>query len=187
MASNLTAAQAASRPIPVGRGTLCLVRDDITTLDVDAFVFYAQPDLALGSGFGTAISSRGGPSIQKELDRLDPIDTTQVVVTGAGRLKADFIVHAVGPRFSEDDTEGKLRTTVLNSLKVADAEGVKRIALPPMGTGFYGVPLPLCARVMIDAIKGYLEGETQIEEVVLCVMDQHEYTPFQSQLATLNR
>ena len=113
-----------------------LIRGDITELDVDAFVFYAQPDLALGSGFGTAISVRGGPSIQKELDELGPVETGQAVVTGAGKLKADFIVHAVGPRFQEEDTEGKLRTTVLNSLKAAEEKGVKRIALPAMGAGF---------------------------------------------------
>lgn len=187
MSSNLAAAEADSFSVPIGRGTLRLVRDDITAMDVDAFVFYAQPDLALGSGFGTAISGRGGPGIQKELESLGPIGTTQVVITGAGKLKADFIVHAVGPRFNEDDTEGKLRTTVLNSLKAAEAKGVKRIALPAMGAGFYMVPLPLCAQVMIDAIKGYLEGDTQIEEVVICVMDHREFVPFQSQLATLKR
>ena len=39
--------------------------------------------------------------------------------------------------------------------------------------------------LMIEAIKSYLEGETEIQEVVLCVMDQREYAPFESQLATL--
>ena len=165
---------------------LRLIRGDITELDVDGFVFYAQPDLALGSGFGGAISVRGGPSIQKELDELGPVETGGAVVTEAGKLQAGFIVHAVGPRFNEEDTEGKLRTTVLNSLKAAEEKGAKRIAFPPMGTGFYAVPLDLCARVMIETIKAYLEGETGFEEVVICVVDQRELKPFEAQLASLN-
>jgi O-acetyl-ADP-ribose deacetylase (regulator of RNase III) len=178
--------QSAVEPVRIHRSSVRLIRGDITELDVDAFVFYAQHNLALGSGFGTAISVRGGPSIKKELDQLGPLATGQAVVTGAGNLKAAWIVHAVGPRFNEPDTEAKLRTTVLNSLKAAEEKGVRRIALPPMGAGFYAVPLALCARVMVEAIKSYLEGDTAIEEVLLCVMDQREHAPFESQLASLN-
>ena len=108
------------------------------------------------------------------------------MVTEAGKLTASFIVHAVGPRFNEDDIEGKLRTTVSNSLKAADERSVKRIALPAMGAGFYGVPLDLCARVTVQTIKSYLEGETEIQEVIICVIDRREFAPFEAQLASLN-
>jgi O-acetyl-ADP-ribose deacetylase len=178
---------AVSEPIRLSRTAVRLVRGDITQLDVDAFVFYARPDLALGTGFGTAIAQRGGPSVQKELNELGPLQTGQAVVTGAGKLNARHIVHAVGPRFNEPDTEGKLRATVLNALKAAEEKDVRRLALPAMGAGFYAVPLDQCARVMIEAIAAYLNGPTKIEEVVLCVMDQREFAPFASGLALLNR
>ncbi len=177
--------EAAAQEVKIGRSALRLIRDDITELEVDAFVFYAEPNLALGSGFGTAISVRGGASIQKELNELGPLETTQVVVSGAGKLKAEFIVHSVGPRFQEEDTEGKLRATVLNSLQAAEEKDVKRIAFPAMGAGFYGVPLDVCARVMVNAIKSYLEGETGIQEVAICVSDTREVPPFESQMAPL--
>lgn len=179
--------QTVSEQVPIHRSLVRLVRGDITELDVDAFVFYARPDLMLGSGFGTAIAQRGGPSIQKELSTLGPVEAGQAVVTAAGKLKARYIVHAVGPRFHEPDTEGKLRATVLNCLKAAEQKGARRVALPPMGAGFYAVPLELCSRVMIEAIQAYLEGETQIQEVVLCVVDQREFAPLQAQLALLNQ
>ena len=56
-----------------------------------------------------------------------------------------------------------------------------------MGAGFYGVPLELCCRVMLQSIQAYLRGETKIEEVLLCAVDQREFAPFASQLALLNR
>jgi O-acetyl-ADP-ribose deacetylase (regulator of RNase III) len=179
--------EAVSDELRVGHSRVRLIRGDITELEVDAFVFYARPDLALGSGFGTAISQRGGPTIQKELNQLGPVETGRAVVTGAGKLKAGCIVHAVGPRFNEPDTEAKLRSTVLAALKAAEEKGVKRIALPPMGAGFYAVPLDLCARVMVNAIEDCLQGKTGIEEVTLCVMDQREFAPFQAQLASRRR
>ena len=175
--------EAVSEAIPVNRSVVRLIKGDITELDVDAFVFYAQPDLALGSGFGTAISVRGGPTIQKELEGLAPVASGEAVVSAAGRLKADAIIHAVGPRFQEDDIEGKLRTTMLNSLKRAEEKGVERLAFPAMGAGFYGIPLDLCARVMGETIKQHLEGESGIKEMTVCVLDTRQYESFQAGFA----
>ena len=67
---------------------LRLIKGDITDLEVEAFVFYARPDLALGSGFGSAIARRGGQSIKKELDQIGKIQPTEAVITSGGDLKA---------------------------------------------------------------------------------------------------
>ena len=159
--------------------------DDLTLLEIDAFVFYAQPDLAIGAGYGTMLSIRGGPSIQKELEALAPVATGEAVVTGAGRLKAEHIIHAVGPKFLEEDTEGKLRTTMRNTLSRAEENKIKRLALPAMGAGYYGIDPGLCARVMLEEIKRHLAGETGIEQVIICVLDTPQHKAFHDQLAKL--
>jgi len=170
----------------IGQGRISLIRDDLTALDVDAFVFYAQHDLALGSGFGTAISLRGGKGVTEELEGKGPLKTTEALVTGAGNLKAKYIIHAVGPRFQEEDMEGKLRSTMQNCLKQAEEKGIERLAFPPMGAGFYGVPLDVCARVMTETIGEHLRGVTKIKEAVICVLDDREYDPFKTQLSSLS-
>jgi O-acetyl-ADP-ribose deacetylase (regulator of RNase III) len=161
-----------------------LIKGDITDLDVDAFVFYAQPDLTLGSGFGGAIAVRGGASIQKELAKLAPVAPGEAVVSSAGKLKARHIIHAVGPKFQEEGTEGKLRTTVLNSLKRAEEADVERVAFPAMGAGYYGVPPALCARVMLEVIDYHLQSPTRLKEIVICVLDTNQYNAFKGQLET---
>jgi O-acetyl-ADP-ribose deacetylase (regulator of RNase III) len=165
-----------------------LTREDITELEVDAFVYYAQPDLVLGSGFGGAIGMRGGASIQKELKEIaegGPIPTGGGVVTEAGKLKADHIIHAVGPRFREDDIEEKLLTTMRNVLRMAQEKGVKRLALPVMGAGFYGIPVPVSARVMLAALQEHLEGGSTLEEVIICLLDASQTKAFQAALAAV--
>lgn len=168
--------------VQVNERTVRLVRGDITDLEFESFVFYARHDLALGSGYGGAIAVRGGPSIQEKLKRFGTLETTAAVVSDAGELKARYIIHAVGPRFQEEDIEGKLRKTIINVFKAAEETGIKQIAFPPMGTGFYGVPLDVSARVMIDTISEYLRGHTKLQDVIICLQDSREFNPFQAQL-----
>jgi O-acetyl-ADP-ribose deacetylase (regulator of RNase III) len=167
----------------VNKSTVRLTREDITDLDIQAFVFYAQPDLALGSGFGGAISVRGGPSVQKELDEMGPVATGDAIVSGAGKLKSEYIIHAVGPRFREEDIEGKLRTTMRSCLARAEERGIERIAFPAMGAGYYGIPAPLCAKVMLEVIGQHLQGDTCIKDVVICVLDTNQYDSFKAAMA----
>jgi len=177
--------EAVSEGTRVNRSVIRLIKDDVTDLEVDAFVFYAQSDLALGSGFGGAITVRGGATIQKELDELAPVATGEAVVTAAGKLKADHIIHAVGPKFLEPDMEGKLRTTVRNTLRRAEEIKIKRLAAPAMGAGYYGIAPEVCARVMLEAMKEHLEGDTGLDEIIICVLDTPQYTAFQNQLTKL--
>jgi len=169
----------------VNRTVVRLERGDLTALEVDAFVFYAREDLALGSGFGTAIQVRGGDSIKKELEKLGRLGVGEAVATGAGSLNAKFIIHACGPKFQEPDTESKLRQTMRSALRVAEEKAVKSLAFPPMGAGFYGVPLADCARVMVESIRTHLQGQTALEQVILCVMDQREFDAFKDKVGAL--
>jgi O-acetyl-ADP-ribose deacetylase (regulator of RNase III) len=177
--------EAVSEGTQVNRTVVRLIKDDITDIDVDAFVFYAQPDLALGSGFGGAIAVRGGPTIQKELDELAPVDPGEAVVSAGGKLKADHIIHAVGPKFLEPDLERKLRTTVGNTLRRAQEAGIRRLAMPAMGAGYYGIDAGVCARVMLEGIREHAGGETCLEEIIICVLDTPQYNAFADQLSKL--
>jgi O-acetyl-ADP-ribose deacetylase (regulator of RNase III) len=164
---------------------LRLVKGDITDLEFESFVYYARHDLALGSGFGTAIAQRGGPEVQGELKRLGSLQTTDVVVTSAGGMKAKYIIHAVGPRFQEEDLENKLRTTIRNSLKTAEDSGIRQVAFPPMGAGFYGVPLETSAKLTLETIRDHLSGDAKLTDVAVCLLDDRELKLFRECFASL--
>jgi O-acetyl-ADP-ribose deacetylase (regulator of RNase III) len=165
--------------ININNSTLKVDKGDLTVLETEAIVHYAQPDLKLGSGFGNAIAVRGGMTIQEELSAFDPISVGEAVITGAGELKADYIIHAVGPRFQEPNIEDRLYKTMQRVLHLAEEKGIKRIAFPPMGTGFYGISLDMSSKVMLDAIQNHLSGKSDLSEVLICVMDKREYLAFE--------
>ena len=162
-----------------------LEQGDLTALAADAFVFYAREDLAVGSGFGTAIQLRGGEAVKKELKAIGSLRMGEAVITSAGNMQAKHIIHACGPKFQEPDTERKLRDCTTAALAIADLQGLETIAFPPLGTGFYGVPLDLCARVMLEALKSHLGGPTRLKEVIICVIDRREYLVFKDKVAAL--
>ena len=152
---------------------------------IDGIVYYARPDLTLGAGFGTAISTQGGPKVQEELKKIGSAGITDVVVTGGGNLKARYVLHAVGPRFQEEESEGKLRETMLNALRKAEEYRLQKIAFPAMGAGFYGIPLEVCARVTMGAVRDYLGKAVALGEVVFCLRDSRELKVFQEYLQTM--
>lgn len=170
----------------MGNSIVRLKKQDITDFEVEAFVFYARPDLALGAGFGGAIAKRGGPAIKAELDAIGRLEVTEAAVTGAGKMKARYIVHAVGPSFQEENLEAKLKATIVNALKRAEEKGIRRLAFPLMGAGFYGVPLPLCAAIMVGTFREHLARGSPLEEVIVCANDMHEYRAFRNALGSLS-
>ena len=183
-------AVAADRSVVINNRVVRVVKEDITKLGVGAFVFYAQHDLALGAGVGGMISVRGGPSVQKELDALveagGALNTGDAVVSGAGKLKAEFIIHAVGPRFLENGIEEKLLTTMRACLTRAEEKGITALAFPVMGAGYYGIPASVSARVMLEALQEHLNGDTRLREVVICALDTPQFNAFDAAMAALN-
>jgi len=163
-----------------------LQKGDLTAMEIESIVHYASPDLILGSGFGSAIAARGGASIQEELKSFGTLAIGESIITSAGELNSRFIIHAVGPRFQENETEQKLEKTMHSALQAASEKGIAQIAFPPMGSGFYGTPLDTCARIMLKTFKKFVDGGSSIKEIVICVLDEREYKAFQKEWEILN-
>jgi O-acetyl-ADP-ribose deacetylase (regulator of RNase III) len=157
----------------------------ITEAAADGMVYYASPDLVLGAGFGTAISVQGGPKIQEELKKAAPARLGEVVVTGGGNLPVKAILHAVGPRFQEADSEAKLKAVTLTVLHKAEEQRLQTIVFPAMGAGFYGIPLEVTARVTLTVVREFLAGAAELKTVLFCLRDNWELKHFQEQLQKL--
>jgi len=166
----------------VGRSIVELVKGDITELEVDAIVNAANSRLKMGGGVAGAILRKGGWSIQEECDKIGYCPVGGAVITGAGKLKAKYVIHAVGPRMGEGDEDRKLRNATLNSLKLAEKHGIKSIAFPAISTGIFGFPKDRCAKIMLRTAVDYLKAGSSIERVVFCLYDDETYQIFAEEL-----
>lgn len=170
----------------VGDKVVVLLRGDITEMETDAIVNAANAGLILGAGVAGAIRTKGGPEIQEECLRIGGTHVGGAVVTTGGRLKARYVIHAVGPRWGEGDEERKLRDATLNSLRRATEKGLQSVAFPAISTGIFGFPKDLCAKIMMETVVRFLaEEETSLEKVVFCLWSQDDLELFQRTLQSL--
>ena len=159
-------------------------RGDITQLELDALVNAANNRLWMGGGVAGALKRAGGEEIEAEAVKKGPVPIGEAVVTGAGKLKAKYIIHAaVMGQDLKTDAE-KIRQATKNSLLRGDELGVKSIAFPALGTGVGGFPLNECARIMIDEVRRYSAGETGLEKVVFVLFGQPAYQAFKQEFDT---
>jgi O-acetyl-ADP-ribose deacetylase (regulator of RNase III) len=98
---------------------------DITEASTEAIVNPANEALVLGGGVAGAIRTKGGPAIQAECSKISPTCVGAAVKTTAGNLKANYVIHAVGPRMGEGDEDAKLKSATLNALILADRDELK--------------------------------------------------------------
>lgn len=169
----------------VGPATLELLQSDITDLAVDAVVNAANSALELGGGVAGAIRSKGGPSIQQECDRLGHCPPGGAVVTGAGRLPARFVIHAVGPVWGQQSPEASdrlLASACRQALDRAAENGLASVALPSISTGVFGFPADRAARILLREALAHLESETSLRRVIFCLFGEEAFTSYREAL-----
>ena len=104
------------------------------------------------------------------------------VITGAGDLEAEHVIHAVGPKMGEGDEDRKLSSAVRSALALADRHGLRSIAIPAISTGVFGFPMDRCARITLTEIHRYLQGGTKLQRVVVCLFDDEAFATFRQEL-----
>ena len=166
---------------------ISLVEGDITDQDVDAIVNAANSSLMGGSGVDGAIHRRGGPEILEACRRIrseqwpDGLPTGRAVATTAGNLPARWVIHTVGPIYSQhDDPSGLLASCHTESLGVADELGALTVAFPAISTGVYGYPVDLAAPVAIEAVRS---ATTAVEHVRFVLFGRAVYDAFAAALS----
>ena len=156
-----------------------LTTGDITDMGTDAIVNAANNDLQLGGGVAGAIARRAGPAVQQECDRIGPIAVGEAAVTGGGRLKARYVIHAASMSLGRPTAEKALRSSVAHSLRLADEKGLRSIAFPAVGAGIAGFPIRRCAEVMLEEALAHLERGSGLEEVWFVLFDPASAQVFQ--------
>jgi O-acetyl-ADP-ribose deacetylase (regulator of RNase III) len=130
-----------------------------------------------------AIRRKGGPSIQEECNRIGPIPLGEAAVTGAGWLKARYVIHAASMSLGSRTSAEHLVASTKSCLLRADEHDLKSIAFPAIGTGIAGFPLDECARLMLRTVREHLDaGESGLEKVLFVLYDEAAHDAFKAAL-----
>lgn len=151
--------------------------------DLDAVVNAANTELWMGSGVAGALKQRGGRTVEDEAVAKGPIALGDAVITGAGKLPNRFVIHAAAIGYRDEDARVPKRpgtstsaeiiaSCVRRALELADANGVRSVGFPALGTGVGGFPVAEAADAMIGAAREYARRtpESQIERLVFVLL-----------------
>ena len=167
-----------------------LVQGDITRIRADAIVNAANSSLAGGGGVDGAIHRAGGPAVMADLERRygrgRHCPTGNAVVSAAGNLPAQWVIHAVGPiwRGGAAGEPEFLASAYRTSLRFAAELGATTVSFPSISTGVYGYPVDQAARIAIDTVRDMLETEPgSVVRVTFVLFSRDTYDVFEAALS----
>lgn len=167
-------------------GRVIVKTGDITEESVDAIVNAANSSLLGGGGVDGAIHAKGGPQILSECQQIrhtthpDSLPTGEAVITSAGELKANYVIHTVGPIYGMNGGRDAalLKACYENSLQLAAENDIATIAFPSISTGAFGYPKPEAFNVSTEAIRLFLNDDDLIKEVRLVFFSEPDLELF---------
>jgi O-acetyl-ADP-ribose deacetylase (regulator of RNase III) len=168
---------------PVGNAVVELLRGDITEQQVDAIVNAANTKLAGGGGVDGAIHRAGGRSIMEECRGIGGCPTGSAVATGAGKLPARHVIHAVGPVWQGGvrNESALLVSAYRRCLEIANELGLHTIAFPSISTGAYGYPITDAAKIAVTTVRDYLvSATTTLERVRFVLFSETDLSVYQT-------
>ena len=171
----------------VHQSTLEVVQGDITQQDIEAVGNAANSALAGGGGVDGAIHRAGGPTIMSELrTRYKGCPTGSAVITSGGNLKAKYVIHAVGPRYSGSPKDPELLSGAYRrSLELCTQNKISSIAFPSISTGIYGYPVEEAARIALKTVIDYLKNHSEINLVRFILFDSKTFSVYEEALKEL--
>jgi len=166
--------------------TLELVQGDIVKVQADAIVNAANQWLTGGGGVDGAIHRAGGPEIMAECRKLGGCPTGSAVATTAGKLKAKYVYHAVGPIYrGSNEDERLLKSAYQMCLDLAEQHKLESMAFSSISTGVYGYPLELAAPLALGTIIEHIKKPTNLRRVTMVLFGDSAYRAYEQTLMKL--
>lgn len=130
-----------------------VVVGDVAAVKADAVVRAATTRLEPLDDVSRRLDAVGGAALADQRALQRSLEVGAAVVTTAGTLAADLVIHAVLGSESEAVTLPALQHALRSALQRAEQWEIEHVAVPPLGGGAGQLPFDAAARALIDSLR----------------------------------
>ena len=166
-----------------------VIEADITTLQLDAIVNAANSALMPGGGVDGAIRRKAGREIDEDLYRIGHCDEGDAVITRGYRLPASRVIHTVAPIWAGGISNARQEATLArcydSALALADTHQLRTIAFPAIGTGAYGWPADVAAKLALERVTAHLAACAIQTRIIFCCFSRADRERYETLIGNL--
>ena len=141
--------------------------DDLAFFDGEAIVRPVNEDLGATTPLLRRLELAAGAQLHDQIHLHEPLPVGAAVVTSAGALHAELLIHAVVMSRTERVTADSVRRALTSALQRVESWEIRDIAIPPFGLGAGNLDVDESAQVMLSVITQHLGASTFPEDITL--------------------
>ncbi|MEO6444772.1 MAG: macro domain-containing protein [Gemmatimonadaceae bacterium] len=157
-----------------------VIVDDLAFVVADAVARSVDAELRAVTPVLRRMEEAAGASLLRQLRVNEPLEVGAAVVTGAGALSTELMIHAVVATRTESVSADGVRRATLSTLQRAHDFGVVHLAMAPFGLGAGNLDEDACARVMLDAVHEHCSGRARPERITMVAETEREAESFRA-------
>jgi O-acetyl-ADP-ribose deacetylase (regulator of RNase III) len=160
-----------------------VVQGDIANLRASAILRPVSAEWDPVSGPARRLEVAAGPQLIEQCEKLGDLPVGSAVLTSAGDLAADYIVHAIVRSVDEPVSESTVHRALQNALRRCVEWGLETLATPPLGTGAGNLDAEDAAGVMVPVLLEHMRDADYPATVSIVVDSDYERDVFTNELA----
>ena len=157
--------------------------DDLAFFDGEAIVRPVNEDLGATTPLLRRLELAAGTQLHDQIRLHEPLPVGAAVVTSAGALSVQLLVHAVVMSRTERVSSDTVRRALMSALQRVESWKIKDVAIPPFGLGAGNLEIDESAKIMVGVLAQHLLGASYPETITLVAETTEEERALSAALA----
>ena len=153
--------------------------DDLAFVAADAIARPVNAELRATTPLMRRLEEAGGEALSRHLRVNEPLAVGSAVVTPAGALGVELLIHGVISSDTEPASRTSVRQAVSSALQRAADWGIEHLALAPFGLGAGNLDVEESAEVLAEAVRRHRESATHPTAITVVVETEFEHDIFE--------
>jgi O-acetyl-ADP-ribose deacetylase (regulator of RNase III) len=145
--------------------------DDLAFYDGEAIVRPVNADLGATTPLLRRLETAAGTGLQHDLQKHEALAVGSAVVSAAGQLPVELLVHAVVSSDEEPVSVSSVRRALTSALQRAVDWQIGALAIPPFGLGAGNLAIEDSAAVLAEVLAEHRGRGARFPEVITVVAE----------------